>query len=70
MIEGRLRWYLTNTIMLALAIDFLYLFSLIVRYGEVTGREPDPVILSLEIASTVAIVVFAFLNYIKLARRS
>ena len=70
MIEGRLRWWITNTIMLALAIDFLYLFSLIARYGEIICQEPDGVILSLEIASAVAIVVLAFLNYIKLARRS
>lgn len=68
--EAKLRWYLTNTIMLILAVNFLYLFSLIARYKTVIVQEPNPVILSLEIASAVAIVVFAVLNFIKLARRS
>lgn len=69
MIEGRLRWWMTNAIMLSMAIAFLVHFGFIVMYKTVTIQEPNEVILSLEIASLVAIVVFAFLNFIKLARR-
>ncbi len=66
--RNKLRWWMTNAIMLGLAVAFLAHFSSIVRYGSVTIQEPNPIILSFEIAGLVAVVVFAFLNFIKLWR--
>ncbi len=70
MIVGRLRWWMTNAIMLGMAIAFLVHFGFIVMYKTLTIQEPSLIILSLEIAGLVAIVVFAFLNLIKFFRGS
>ncbi len=66
--ENKLRWWMTNAIMLGLAVAFLVHFTKIALYGRMIIQEPNLIILSLEIAGLVAVVIFAFLNFIKLWR--
>ncbi len=66
--RNKLRWWMSNAIMLGLAVAFLVHFTKIALYGRIIIQEPNPIILSFEIAGLVAVVVFALLNFIKLWR--
>jgi len=61
----RIRYFLTNMIVISLAIALLTHFGLIVYYGQVVISEPRPVVLSLEIAGLIGSIVFASLNLAK-----
>jgi len=64
-----MREWMTNAIMLGLACGFLVHFLRIGIYGFQLIAEPNSFILALEIVVMVIIIVFAILNFIKLARR-
>ena len=58
------REYITNVLLIGLALAFLIHFLLIVCYGEFYVREPNILILVLEIAGITAIIVLAVQNII------
>jgi hypothetical protein len=52
-------------IVIGLSVAFLAHFGLIAYYGEVTVREPHPLVLAVEMAVLTGFVVFASLNVAK-----
>jgi len=64
-----MRWLITNLCLLGMAIAFLVHLILIAVLGEFFIREPNPIILGLEIAAMGGIIVFATLNLIGIIRR-
>lgn len=65
-----MREALANIIVLALSVAFLFHFSFIVIYGSFFIQEPNPIILSLEIALFIGCIGFAIANLIRLWRGS
>ena len=61
----RIRYILTNVIVISLSIAFLVHFGLIAHYGQIVISEPYPVILALEVIGLIGLIVFAFLNLLR-----
>lgn len=61
--------YITNGLMMGLAVAFLVHFAFIVRYGRFEIQEPSPVVLWLEVLFLLGIVAFGIYNAIKVLRR-
>lgn len=60
-----MRIWLTNILLLALAIAFLVHFSLILLYSEITIGEPNLLILGPEIGGMAIIAIFATVNLVQ-----
>ena len=56
------REYITNVLLIGLSVAFLIHFLLIVCYGEFYVREPNILILGLEVVGLTIILVFAIKN--------
>lgn len=65
----RLRDYFTNVLLIGQAIAFLWVFSLMARYGVVRIHEPNLTILILEIALFTGIIAFGIANIVRGVRR-
>jgi len=61
--------YLTNVIMIAHAIAFLWHLSLIAIWDRVLIQEPNPFILYSEMAGALTIIGFEVYNIVKLKGR-
>jgi len=59
-----MREIVANALVIGLSVAFLWHFSLIVIYGAFITREPNTLILGLEIAMMVGFIIFASLNII------
>lgn len=64
-----MRNVVTNAFLIGSSIAWLFLFSQIALYGEVIGREPNLIILWLEIAFFVGLSAFGVSNIVKAVRR-
>ena len=60
---------IANLLLIGSSVAWLYLFFQIVIYGEVVGREPNLIILWLEIAFFTALIVLGVSNVIKTHRQ-
>lgn len=64
-----MREWMTNILLLSLAIAFLVHLALIAIYGGVVIQEDNALILWLEVAAMVAITALAIYNLVKMIRR-
>ncbi len=58
----QMRYLLANIIVISLSIAFLVHFGLIAYHGQIVIREPQPVVLALEIIGLIGLITFAALN--------
>lgn len=61
----RFRWWLTNGVMIGLALAWLYPFYLIARYGKFIVGEQSHLILAGEMALFLAIIALGIVNIIR-----
>lgn len=67
-----MRYWVTNCILIGMAVCFLIHFSLIAVYKQLLIDEPHTVILGLEMALMVGVIslgIFNIINYLRLERR-
>ena len=63
-----MREMMSNIIVIALSVAFLWHFSLIVNGKQVLIQEPNILIWSIEVTMFCAFITFAIVNIIKLVR--
>ena len=63
----QMRYLIVNIIVISLSIAFLVHFGLIAYHGQIVIKEPQPVVLALEIIGLISLIIFAVLN---LARKA
>ena len=61
----KMRYLLTNVIVISLSSAFLVHFGLIIYYGQIVISEPYPIVLALEIIGLISLIIFAVLNLVR-----
>jgi len=64
-----MKQWITNFIVIGLALAFLVHFTMIAMWGQVLIQEPNTIILVLEIVGLIVIMGFAISNLVHIARR-